>query len=105
VTDTSASPGEVPPPPRRRRRPDPLIVVLAVMAVGFLLTWLHHPRMGMYVVAAAVGAAAVLRAVLPARDAGLLVVRSRTQDVVVLAVLTVALAVLAGVTPFPAPGA
>lgn len=87
-----------------RRRPEPLIAVLAVMAVGFLLTWLHHPRMGLWVVAAGLGAAAVLRAVLPARDAGLLVVRSRTLDVVILALLTIGLAVLAGVTPFPAPG-
>lgn len=87
-----------------RRRPEPLVGVLAVMAAGFLLTWLHHPRMGLYVVAAALGTAAVLRAVLPARDAGLLVVRSRTLDVIVLTVLTIGLAVLAGVTPFPAPG-
>ncbi len=90
------------PRPGRRRR-EPLVAVAAVMVLGFVLTWLHHPRLGLYVVAAALGVAAILRAVLPARDAGLLVVRSRTLDVVVLGLLTVALAVLAGVTPFPPP--
>ncbi len=105
---TLASAQPVPPPPElpeaHRRRFEPLVAVVALMGLGFVLTWLHHPRLGLYVVATALGAAAVLRAVLPARDAGLLVVRGRSLDVVVLALLTVALAVLAGVTPFPPPG-
>jgi hypothetical protein len=43
----------------------------------------------------------LLRLLLRERDAGSLVVRIRRIDVVVLAGLAVALAVLAGVTPFP----
>jgi len=88
----------------RRRFPEPLILVLAGVALGMTLTWLHHPRVGLYLVASSVAVAALLRIVLPGRDAGLLVVRSRLVDGVVLAALAAALIVLASVTPFPAPG-
>jgi preprotein translocase subunit Sec61beta len=90
------------PPPSRRRRLDPLSLVAATVAVGVLIAALHHPRTGMFVVCGGLGAGALLRLVLSPRNAGLLVVRKRRVDVVVLLGLAVALGVLAAVTPFPA---
>ena len=58
---------------------------------------------GMYAIAAALGAAALLRLLLAPGDAGLLVVRSRLVDVVALGILGAAVAVVASVTPFPPP--
>lgn len=94
-------PGGPPPDPPRRRN-DPLALVVATVAVGVLIAALHHPRSGMWVAAGGLAGGAALRIVLSPRNAGSLVVRSRRMDVVVLAGLAVALAVLAAVTPFPA---
>jgi hypothetical protein len=55
----------------------------------------------MYIVAAALAAAALLRLVLPEDRAGLLVVRARWLDVLALTALAVAIAVVVTVTPFP----
>jgi hypothetical protein len=88
-------------PPAPRRRIDPLLVVIAVVAVGLIVAGFHQPQIGMWIVCAGLGAGAVLRLVLRERDAGSLVVRMRRLDVVVLAGLAIALAVLAAVTPFP----
>lgn len=88
-----------------RHRVDPLLPVALGVIGGLVLTWLHHPRVGMYAVAAALGAAAVLRLVLPTSEAGLLVVRTRLIDVAVLGVLCAAVLVIASVTPFPPPAA
>jgi hypothetical protein len=88
-------------PARRRALPGFLTAVAAAVAAGLLLTWLHRPQLGMYVVAAALGAAALLRLALPERHAGLLAVRARWLDVLALSALAVALAVIAAVTPFP----
>lgn len=85
-------------------RIDPLLAVLAGLAAGLLLTWLHHPRAGMYAVSAALGAAALLRLLLRPGEAGLLVVRSRGTDVALLGLLAAGVFVLATVTPFPPPG-
>lgn len=93
--------GDDPEPPARRRLPDPTYLVAAAVVAGLSLTWLHHPRLGMYVVAAAFAAGALLRLVLPKRDAGLLALRHRALDVVVLGGLAAGIAVLATVTPFP----
>ncbi|HVY10118.1 MAG TPA: DUF3017 domain-containing protein [Mycobacteriales bacterium] len=84
-----------------RRRIDPLLVVVAVVAAGLVVTAFHQPQAGMWVVCGGLAAAAVLRAVLRERDAGSLVVRMRRLDVVVMATLAIALGVLAAVTPFP----
>lgn len=84
-----------------RRRFDPLAAVAAVVAVGVLVAALHHPQIGMYVAAGGLAAGAALRLALRERDAGLLVVRRRRVDVIVLGGLALALAVLAAVTPFP----
>jgi hypothetical protein len=87
--------------PAPRHRPDPLLAVVVTVLVGVGIAALHHPRSGMYVVCAGLGAGAVLRLVLSPRNAGLLVVRKRRIDVVVLAGLAVALGVFAAITPFP----
>jgi hypothetical protein len=94
--------------PKRRWRPpvirEPLVAVLAAVAVGLWLVWAHHPRKGLATIALALAAAALLRLVLPPRDAGLLVVRSRLIDVGVLLVLSGLVVVLAVVQHFPGPG-
>lgn len=87
--------------PPARRLPDPLLLVLAGVAAGILVVALHHAQAGLYVVAASLGAGALLRLVLRPRDAGLLVVRNRRLDVLMLAGLAIGLAVMAAVTPFP----
>src|SRR5579862_3771417 len=90
---------QTPPPPRRRL--DPLAAVLAVVAVGLVVAALHQPQIGVWIICAALAGGAVLRLFLRERDAGSLVVRFRRLDVLVMAGLAVALAVLAAVTPFP----
>jgi hypothetical protein len=85
-----------------RRRFDPLAVVAATVLVGVFIAWLHHPRTGMFVACGGLGAGALFRLVLSPAHAGLLVVRKRRVDVVILVGLAVALGVLAAVTPFPA---
>ena len=75
----------------------PLAAVLILVAAGFAAVRLHYWRRGLILVGIAVLLGAVLRLVLPARRAGLLVVRSRPLDVTVLGVLgasVVALAIL-----------
>jgi hypothetical protein len=88
-------------PPAPRRRIEPLLVVIGLVAVGLVISALHHPQLGIWIVCGSLAAAALLRLVLRERDAGLLVVRARRVDVVVLATLATALGVLAAVTPFP----
>ena len=88
-----------------RRRLDPLIFVLAALAGGIGLIVARQVRIGFLVCAGGLAAAAILRLTLRHRAAGSLVVRSRHADVVVLAGVAVALAVLAVITPFPRPGA
>jgi hypothetical protein len=85
-----------------RRRIDPLGVVVGIVVVGVVIAAFHHARTGMWVVCGGLALGAVLRLVLSPRDAGMLVVRKRRFDVVVLAGLALALGVLAAVTPFPA---
>jgi Protein of unknown function (DUF3017) len=91
-----------PAPPRRRV--DPLLFVVLGVAAGIFIAAIHRPQVGTWVVCASLAVAAVLRLVLLPRDAGLLVVRSRRVDVMVLAGLATAVGVLAAVTPFPTSG-
>ena len=77
-------------------------LIVAVVAVGVVVAALHHPQIGMYVAAGGLAAGAALRLVLRQRDAGLLVVRRRRVDVVVLAGLALALGVLRGGHAVPA---
>jgi hypothetical protein len=79
----------------------PILGVLAVVAAGLVLGALARWRVGALVIAVGLLLAAVLRLVLPARRAGLLVVRSRRLDVALLLVLGAALLALASSVPEP----
>lgn len=103
MTDTSGGAPSEPPvdPSPVRRSPDPLLLVLAAIAVGVGLIVDHRVQLGLYICAASLVLAAVLRLTLRPRAAGNLVVRSRHADVAVLLAAAVAVAVLAAITPFP----
>jgi hypothetical protein len=80
----------------------PLLTVLGGGVVGILAIGFDHFRLGSLLLSISVLFAALARAVLPPRRVGLLVVRSRPFDVLVLAAMGVALLVLALIVP-PAP--
>ena len=77
----------------------PLLSVLGGGVVGLGAIAADHFRSGSLLLSFSVLFAALARAVLPARRVGLLVVRSRPFDVLVLLVMGVALLVLAIVVP------
>ena len=78
----------------------PLALVVAVVALGLVAaTVLDHWRVGVGIVGLGLCLAAVFRLTLPARQAGLLVVRSRTVDAAVLLALGFALVALANTIP------
>ena len=79
----------------------PILGVLAVVAAGLVLGALFRWREGAVVIAAGLLLGAALRLVLPARRAGLLVVRSRRLDVAMMLVLGAALMALASSVPEP----
>jgi hypothetical protein len=81
----------------------PLLLVLGVGSGGLVTVARGGFRLGCILLGAAVLAAAVARVLLPARRVGLLVVRSRVLDVLVLLVLGLGLVVVAAVVP-PARG-
>jgi DUF3017 family protein len=75
------------------------LVVIAVTGIGFGIVTTGAWRQGIRWIAGALLFAAVVRAVLPARDAGMLAVRRRWWDCVLLAGVGVALILLAGSIP------
>lgn len=75
------------------------LVVLATTLVGLGIVTAGHWRGGVQVVAGALVAAAGLRLVLPAKDAGMLAVRHRLLDSGLLAAIAVALWFLATTIP------
>jgi hypothetical protein len=75
------------------------LVVLAVCAVGVGIVATGEWRSGIRVFGAALLAAALARLLLPNRDAGMLAVRFKAHDVVVLVALGTALILLAGSIP------
>lgn len=83
------------------RRELPLLVVVLVLAGGLVLTAVGHWRIGAGVLGAAVLLGAALRLVLPARRAGLLVVRTRRLDVAALLALGLGLLLLGSSVPTP----
>jgi hypothetical protein len=88
--------------PERHRRDLtalPLVLVVVGLVVGLATVRAHHFRIGCEVAAASICLAAAFRLLLPARRAGLLVVRGRAFDVACLAVMGLAVGVLALLVP------
>ena len=82
------------------RREWPITVVTAVMLAGLVVVGSGHFRRGTIVLSFGIALALFLRLLLSTSDAGLFAVRSKTIDVVVLAVLAVGTTALAlWVTP------
>ena len=75
------------------------IGVLVVAAIGIGIVWSGSWRNGVRVIAGAVLFAALLRLVLPARDAGMLAVRHRILDCLLLACVGGTLIFLAATIP------
>ena len=75
------------------------LVVLAITAVGIGIVSTGNWRLGTRWVAGALIFAALLRLVLPRRDAGMLAVRHRLVDCVMLAGVGAALIILAATIP------
>jgi len=93
-------------PPRRGAsgvmvRQWPLLLVLVGGVTALLVVALDGFRLGCTLLGASMAFAAVARMVLPARRVGLLVVRSRIFDVLILAAMAGALVVLSVVIPGP----
>lgn len=92
---------------RRRRRNSsvlrewPIGLVLIGVVIALVLVALNSFRLGAVLLAGSVLLAAFLRLLLPDKDAGLLVVRSKRVDVSLLVVMGVALSVLAFWVPEP----
>jgi len=85
----------------RRWREWPITLVLACVLISLIVVAANHFRRGSVLLAASVLLATGLRLVLPARQAGLLAVRSRLVDVIALGGLGGGLMVLALVVPPP----
>ena len=83
----------------RSGRQLPALLVLAVVVTGLLLATAVDWQVGARVLGLAFLLAALLRATLPARPAGWLVVRTRGLDVAVLLSLGAAVLVLAATIP------
>lgn len=97
---SSGLPVDPQPRPRSLRQVPFVLVVLAV-AAGLALAAFDRFRLASAVLSAAFGLATALRIVLPERDAGLLVVRSRLIDSLCLFTLAAGLTVLTAVVPPP----
>ena len=83
----------------RKVRELPALATFALVAAGLTLTAMHYWRGGVELVGVGVLTGAGLRLTLPARQAGLLVVRGRAFDAGVLVLLGAALVLLAGIIP------
>lgn len=81
----------------------PLVLVLACMAVSIGVISTGHWRKGAFMAGAAVTLAGLLRAVLPVKVVGLLAVRARWADTLLLIGCGVAMMVLTLVVPHSRP--
>ena len=84
---------------REGLRQAPLALVLAVVLMGLLAVTAHAWRHGAQIIGAALVLGAALRLALPARQAGLLCVRSRAFDATILLGLGLGLVGLATSIP------
>jgi Protein of unknown function (DUF3017) len=75
------------------------LLVLALGAVGIAIVWSGDWRLGIRCLAGGLCFAALLRLVLPARDAGMLAVRNRFFDAVLLGGVGAAIFFLASTIP------
>ena len=75
------------------------LVVLAITAVGIVISWTGDWRLGVKWIGAALILGAVVRVVLPRRDAGMLAVRNRAVDAVMLSGVGVTLIFLSESIP------
>jgi hypothetical protein len=96
--------GLVPPMEEERRYPSTIgglfyLLVLAAGATGIAIVWSGDWRLGIRCLAAGLCFASLLRLVLPSRDAGMLAVRSRFFDAILLGGLGAALFFLAQTIP------
>ncbi|MEI2714578.1 MAG: DUF3017 domain-containing protein [Nocardioides sp.] len=75
------------------------LVILAVAVTGVAIAYFSDWRVGVRCIAAALVAASAIRLVLPTRDAGMLAVRSKPLDALLLAGTGIALIALAQTIP------
>ncbi len=79
----------------------PISIVLVGIGVALVLIGTDHFRRGSIILSASVMLAMFLRLLLPTSDVGMLAVRSRRTDVIVLAVLAVGLSIFTYWVPAP----
>jgi hypothetical protein len=79
----------------------PITLVLIGVGIAMVLIAMDYFRRGSIVLSASVLLAAFLRLLLPDADAGMLVVRSRRVDVLILGVLGIGLSVFTFWVPAP----
>jgi len=94
----------LPSEPEERRYPSTIggafyLAILVTAGAAVAIVMAHEWRLGVRVLASALGAAGVLRLLLPQRDAGMLAVRHRLIDVALLVGVGLALYWLAGSIP------
>ena len=77
------------------------LVMLGVAGLGLILVVLDDWRTGVRLIGGSLVFGAVVRVVLPSRDAGMLAVRSKLLDALILAGVGVAIFLLAGSIPEP----
>lgn len=77
----------------------PLATVLVCLFAGIGVLFAGHWRRGSLIIGIAVLVGGILRAVLPSRLAGLLVVRGRTADALVMLIVGAAIVALAFAVP------
>lgn len=75
------------------------LLVLAVTILGLVVVGVGHWRGGVHILSGAIVAAAIPRAVLRQRDAGMLAVRGRWFDVIMLVAVGAAMWFLASTIP------
>ena len=79
----------------------PISIVLMGIGVALVMIGTDHFRRGSIILSASVMLAMFLRLLLPTSDVGMLAVRSRRTDVIVLAVLALGLSIFTYWVPAP----